>query len=79
MALTDLWPAWHDAWVLHHDADLIVVDKPAGVPTHAPEPDRVDDAHTRLLAWLRQAGEADPYLGIHQRLDADTPDRKSVV
>jgi 23S rRNA (cytosine1962-C5)-methyltransferase len=72
MALLDLWPAWDPAWVLYEDDDVIVVDKPAGTPTHAPEPDRIDDAHTRVLAWLRERGGPEPYLGIHQRLDRDT-------
>lgn len=72
MPLQDLWPTWRDTWILHEDADLLIVDKPAGVPTHAPDQGRVDDAHTRLLEWLRTRGEAEPYLGIHQRLDRDT-------
>jgi 23S rRNA (cytosine1962-C5)-methyltransferase len=67
-----LFPVWRDAWVVHEDQDLFVVDKPHGIPTHAPEPERVDDAHTRCLEFLHRRGEAKPYLGIHQRLDADT-------
>ncbi len=54
------------------DEDVILVDKPAGVSTHAPEPDRTDDAHTRLTEYLRARGAASTYLGIHQRLDRDT-------
>lgn len=71
MPLADLFPPFRAAWILHEDEDVVVVDKPAGMPTHAPEPDRVDDAHTRLGAFLRARG-ADPYLGIHQRLDRET-------
>jgi 23S rRNA (cytosine1962-C5)-methyltransferase len=71
-SLRDLWPPWRDEWVLYEDADLIVVDKPAGIPTHPPTPDRSDDAHSRLAEWLRARGATDSYLGIHQRLDADT-------
>lgn len=71
MPLGDLWPAWHDDWVLAHDEDLLVIDKPAGISTHSDGPDQIDDAHTRLAAWLRSRGD-DPYLGIHQRLDRDT-------
>lgn len=71
-ALAALWPAWKDAWILHHDDDLLIVDKPAGVPTHAPEAGRGDDAHARVLAWLRERGDPSPYLGIHHRLDRDT-------
>jgi 23S rRNA (cytosine1962-C5)-methyltransferase len=71
-ALDPLWPDWKDGWILLLDRDLVVVDKPAGISTHAPEADRADDAHTRLGLFLRARGEADPYLGIHQRLDRDT-------
>ena len=73
MALLDaLFPAWRPAWILHHDEDLIAVDKPPFVSTHAPEPDRDDDARSRLAAHLAASGESRPYLGIHQRLDRDT-------
>jgi len=72
MGLDHLWPSWKDAWILHEDSDLIIIDKPAFISTHAPEPDRTDDAHTRLGLFLRERGEARPYLGIHQRLDRDT-------
>lgn len=67
-----LWPAWRAAWVLYEDADLVVVDKPHGAPTHAPDTGRVDDAVCRLKAFLAERGESDLYLGIHQRLDRDT-------
>jgi 23S rRNA (cytosine1962-C5)-methyltransferase len=88
--LEHLFPAWQKGWILHDDADLIAVDKPAFVSTHAPEEGRHDDAHSRLARFLRERGEsapssldgaasgpkprapAEPYLGIHQRLDRDT-------
>lgn len=72
MAFDDVWPIWDRAWILFEDEDVILVDKPAGVSTHAPEPDRTDDVHSRLGAYLRGRGAANPYLGIHQRLDRDT-------
>jgi 23S rRNA (cytosine1962-C5)-methyltransferase len=72
VSIRALFPAWKDAWILHQDADLIAVDKPAFVSTHAPDAERRDDAHSRLMAHLRERGEAQPYLGIHQRLDRDT-------
>jgi 23S rRNA (cytosine1962-C5)-methyltransferase len=72
MGLEHLWPSFQSAWILFEDSDLIVIDKPAGIPTHPPEPGRVDDAHTRLGLFLRERGEPEPYLGIHQRLDRDT-------
>lgn len=71
MPLHELWPTWRDDWVLFHDQDLIVVDKPAGVPTHGDGNDDGDDAVTRLGAWLHERGDS-PYLGTHQRLDRDT-------
>jgi 23S rRNA (cytosine1962-C5)-methyltransferase len=58
--------------VIHEDRDLFVVDKPAGISTHAPDADRADDVHSRATEWLRARGEPDVYLGIHQRLDRDT-------
>jgi 23S rRNA (cytosine1962-C5)-methyltransferase len=67
-------------WVLHEDDDVIVVNKPARVPSEAPDPAVADDLPTRLAEWLaardagasRAAEGARAYLGIHQRLDRDT-------
>src|SRR5579872_3813854 len=66
-----LWPNFRKAWVLHEDRDIIVVDKPCGVPSQAVDSERPDDLATRLKAHL---AEKDPsaYLGIHQRLDKET-------
>lgn len=66
-----LWPDFRDAWILHEDADLVAIDKPAGVPSQAADPERPDDVVTRLARYLTGRG-ADGYLGIHQRLDRDT-------
>lgn len=71
-ALAQLWPPFRAEWILYEDEDLIVVNKPAGIPTHAPERDRNDDVKTRLSEWLRARDKREPYLGIHQRLDRDT-------
>lgn len=71
-ARDELWPAWRAAWIVHEDAELLVVDKPPGIATHPPEPSRIDDAHTRVRAFLAARGEKEPYLGIHQRLDRET-------
>jgi 23S rRNA (cytosine1962-C5)-methyltransferase len=68
----NLFPHAREAWILHHDEDLIAIDKPAYLSTHAPEPDRVDDARSRLAAFLIGQGVEDPYLGVHQRLDKGT-------
>lgn len=70
-ALSKLFSPWDASRILFHDQDLIAVDKPFGVSTHAPEPHYKDDARSRLAAFLKAQG-ADTYLGIHQRLDKDT-------
>ena len=71
-----VWPDFDDAWILHEDDDLIVVDKPDGIPSQAADPQRPDDLLTRLRAHLTRGGEPrtvdDDYLGVHQRLDRDT-------
>lgn len=69
--------------VLFEDDDLLVVDKPPFVSTHAPSDERADDLVARLSAFVaarppsaldRREGRLEPstYLGIHQRLDRDT-------
>ncbi len=55
--------------VLYRDDDIIVVDKPAGIPTHAPEP---SDPYPGDALRVVQRQEGLGYLGMHQRLDADT-------
>src|SRR4051812_30686458 len=66
-----VWPDFDDAWIIHEDANLIVVDKPDGIASQAADPTRPDDLLTRLRAHLAARGE-DAYLGVHQRLDRDT-------
>jgi 23S rRNA (cytosine1962-C5)-methyltransferase len=63
-----IWPAFRAEDVLFEDEDLLVVHKPAGVPSQAALPERPDDLVTRLREHL--GGEA--YLGVHQRLDQGT-------
>ena len=55
--------------ILYQDPDLIVVDKPAGIPTHAPDP---GDPYPGDALRIVQAQTGLAYLGMHQRLDADT-------
>src|SRR6202035_2630441 len=62
-----VWPDFSDAWLVHDDGDILVVDKPAGVSSQAADAERPDDVVTRLKAHLGGA-----YLGVHQRLDRDT-------
>jgi 23S rRNA (cytosine1962-C5)-methyltransferase len=63
-----VWPAFDDAWVIHEDEDLIVLDKPDGVSSQAADPERPDD----VLARLREVRGKGAYFGVHQRLDRDT-------
>ncbi|MGO8995531.1 MAG: class I SAM-dependent methyltransferase [Polyangiaceae bacterium] len=63
-----VWPHFEEAWILHEDDDILVVNKPDGVPTQAADPERPDD----LLTRLRAARGKHEYYGIHQRLDRDT-------
>jgi 23S rRNA (cytosine1962-C5)-methyltransferase len=61
--------------VLYEDEDVLVVDKPAGIPCQAVDPARPDDLPTLIKRWLarrRSLPERDVYLGTHQRLDQDT-------
>ena len=55
--------------ILYQDPDLVVVDKPAGIPTHAPDP---GDPYPGDALRIVQAQTGLSYLGMHQRLDADT-------
>ena len=55
----------HDIAILFEDDHFLVVDKPAGIPTHSP-----DGKSMGLVERLEaQRGER---LGVHQRLDAST-------
>ncbi len=66
-----VWPDFRDEWIVHDDADLVVVDKPVGVSSQASDSERPDDVVTRLKLFLAARGESD-YLGVHQRLDRET-------
>ncbi|MDI1446338.1 class I SAM-dependent methyltransferase [Polyangium sp. 6x1] len=66
----DLWPLSTPGRLIHEDPDLVAVDKPPFVPTHAPE--RSDDVHRRLTAHYEATQPGAPiYLGVHQRLERD--------
>lgn len=65
-------PPLEGAAVIHDDEDLVVVDKPWGMPTHAASAERGDDVLTRLQTILAIEGAPPPYLGTHHRLDRDT-------
>jgi RluA family pseudouridine synthase len=58
-----------DDRVIYEDADLIVVDKPPGLPTQP----TVDQARDHLFgAVKRRLGGPNSYVGLHHRLDVDT-------
>jgi 23S rRNA (cytosine1962-C5)-methyltransferase len=68
-----IWPDFRDAWILFDDADVIAIDKPAGISSQAADPTSPDDVVTRLKRFLAaRSGRAEAYLGVHQRLDRDT-------
>ncbi|HUI26276.1 MAG TPA: RluA family pseudouridine synthase [Candidatus Kryptonia bacterium] len=61
--------------VLHEDADVIVVDKPAGMPSHAVRPDDNNTVANFLLARypeLRAVGSDPREPGLVHRLDTGT-------
>jgi 23S rRNA pseudouridine1911/1915/1917 synthase len=58
--------------ILFEDQALVVVDKPAGVPTHATADPRRPHLVGLVLEYLARRDRTSPYLGVHQRLDADT-------
>ena len=75
LPLADLFPSFPAERILFEDEDVIVIDRPVDVSTHAPDAGRTDDAFSRLrLAVAERDGKPvdSVYLGIHQRLDRDT-------
>ncbi|MDD9932716.1 MAG: pseudouridine synthase, partial [Myxococcales bacterium] len=71
----DVWPDWRSRDVVYRDEHLLVVDKPAGVPSQAAEPEHDDDVVARLKRYLaveRGVAPEEVYLGLHQRLDRGT-------
>lgn len=67
-------PSFDASRILYEDEDLIVVDKPEGVPSQSADPTQPDDLVYRLSRFLAErAGKTGrAYLGVHQRLDQDT-------
>lgn len=65
MDLERTFPDFDEARVVFRGDGLLVVDKPAGVPSQAADPEVPDDLPSRLRGFAS-------YLGTHQRLDAET-------
>jgi 23S rRNA (cytosine1962-C5)-methyltransferase len=68
VAFEGLLKPFVDERVLVDDGELLVVDKPPGLPVHGGGEGL--DVVTRLGHWLAARGR-DSYLGVHQRLDQD--------
>ncbi len=64
--------AWRAEWIAFEDDDLIVVDKPAGMPCMSPRQNEPCDVPHRLTQFLHRRGDAELSLGVHQRLDQGT-------
>lgn len=62
-----------DGAIVHHDRDIVVVDKPAGMLSVEDEPGNVDTLlhHTRTVLRRMKAGHDAPLIVVH-RLDRDT-------
>jgi 23S rRNA pseudouridine1911/1915/1917 synthase len=58
--------------VLHEDADVLIVDKPAGLLTVPTEDREKDTAWSRALQYLQRRYGGRPHAGIVHRLDKDT-------
>ncbi|HWC65095.1 MAG TPA: RluA family pseudouridine synthase [Thermoanaerobaculia bacterium] len=58
--------------VLHEDAHLIVVDKPAGLLTLPTEAHEKDTLLSRVNAYLQHRYRKRPYVGVVHRLDKET-------
>ena len=65
-------PAWSPERILFEDEWLIVVDKPAGLPTQPTLDARRPSVHSTLANFLRERDGGAPYLGLQHRLDRDT-------
>lgn len=62
-----VFPSFDPTWIVHRDADVVVVDKPAGMVSIESEPGGQEALYTRLAAWLGVAS-----LPVLSRLDRET-------
>jgi len=64
--------AWTPERILFEDEWLLVVDKPAGLPTQPTLDANRASVFGTLKEFLQQRDGGAPYLGLHHRLDRDT-------
>lgn len=58
--------------IIYEDNELIIVNKPANMPTQASEKKKQEDLYTSLQTYLNQRDGQEVYLALHHRLDAAT-------
>src|SRR5215213_838170 len=67
-----VWPSFRAEHILYEDDDVVIVHKPAGVPSQAAGEEDGDDLLLRLRTFLAARDGREGYLGVHQRLDRET-------
>lgn len=58
--------------IIFEDDILIIVDKPAGMPTQSSEAGSKADLYSEMKSFLNQRESREIYLALHHRLDAAT-------
>jgi len=64
------FPPWLAERILYHEAGLLIVDKPPGIPVHGGLVELRESVVERLADYLSPDGNA--YIGVHSRLDLGT-------
>jgi len=58
--------------IVYEDSEIIVVNKPAGLPTQATVDNSRDHLFAAVIRFLSQRENKEVYVGLHHRLDYDT-------
>lgn len=58
--------------IIFEDKDIIVVNKPAGMPTQSSQKKKGEDLYNALQEFLNNRDQKQVYLALHHRLDAAT-------
>ncbi len=72
------WPGvrrfyeWDPARILFRDPWILAYDKEAGIPTQPMPSDAYNNVFEAAKRFLAAEGAADPYVGLHHRLDRET-------